>query len=226
MIVYDEILQGSREWWALRLGRPTVSRFGRILQPTRLKYSTAAQAFAAELIAEKMLGRPVDDREVDTIWTRRGSEEEADARKWYSFYRDVEVTEVGFVLTDDEKVGGSPDGLVCDDGGVEIKCRSAKKHMACVLGIEPIADLLQVQGYLWLTGRKWWDVVAFSSELPKRIQRRYPVPAVQEAMTEYIAQFLSEMQTAEEALAKRGDVLEDEEVLMGQLIESLGGDPI
>lgn len=220
MIVH-ECEQGDRRWWALRLGRPTVSRFARILTPKALQYSSAAQAFAAELIAEKMLGKPVDDKEVDTIWTRRGSEEEAAARKWYSFYRDTEVTEVGFITTDDGKVGGSPDGLVGDDGGVEIKCRSAKKHMACVLGIEPIADLLQVQGYLWLTGREYWDVVAYNSELPKRIQRRYPVPAVQEAMTEYIEQFLGEMETAEKALAKRGDVLEDDELLLLQLAESL-----
>lgn len=188
MIVHD-CVQGSSEWVSLHIGRPTVSRFGRIMTPAQRKYSKAAPGFIIELLTERLIGYPLDwgafgdDEDVHgrdsdgNVWTRRGKDMEAEARAWYAAYRDADVTEVGFVTTDDERIGGSPDAFVGDDGGLEIKCRGAKMHMRCVLGEDPVADVNQVQGYLWLTGSDWWDVCAYSPDLPNRIERHYPDPS-------------------------------------------------
>ena len=220
MIVHD-CAQGSAEWWDLRIGIPTPSRFARILTASKLAYSKGARPFVAELLAEQMLNRPLDYTEGDTLWTSRGSELEDEARKWYAFHRDVTVTEVGFCTTDDGTVGCSPDGLVGADGGLEIKCRSAKKHMVTILGIEPIADPLQVQGNLWVTGRDWWDIVAYNPELPKKITRQFPMPRFQEAIEKHLGAFLEEMDDARQALEAMGDVIEDGDELLSQLIASI-----
>ena len=155
------------------------------------------------------------------MWTGRGTDMEAEARRWYEFYREVTVDEVGFITTDDGTIGGSPDGMVGDDGGVEIKCRSAKHHMECVLGISDIADRLQVQGYLWLTGRPWWDVVAYNPDLPKKIVRTYQDPTVQVAIEKALDEFFVDMEKAEKALAAEGDVIDEDDELLFQLIGSI-----
>ncbi len=225
-VEYPDIVQGSREWWALRLGTPTVSRFRRILTEKRLEYSKGADAFAAELLAERVLGEPADYTEADTMWTGRGTSLEDEARRWYAFYRDVTVREVGFVTTDSGGVGCSPDGLVDDDpsgepGGVEIKCRSAKHHMGALLGLEPIADRLQVQGSLWVTGRAWWDVIAYNPKLRKRIHRVRPDPEVFGKIEAALDTFLERMERAEQRLAALPDVIEDDEDVLFQLIASV-----
>ncbi len=163
---YDDVKQGSRAWFDLRLGIPTVSRFPRIVTAAKLQYGKGAKPFIAELLAERILGQPLDETELHTGWTDRGSNMENEAREWYAFYKDVTPVQTGFVTTDLGGIGGSPDSLVDDDpddgeGGLEIKIRSAAKHMACVLGLDPIAEPMQVQGYLWVTGRSWWDVLAY-----------------------------------------------------------------
>jgi hypothetical protein len=214
--------QGSSEWVALHIGRPSVSKLPRILTNTRLEYSKGARAYAAELIAERMLGRPLDwGAEYDTIWTDRGTDMEKEARDFYAFFRDVEVTEVGFIETDAGHFGGSPDGLVGDDGLVEIKCRSAKHHARCITGVEEIAERLQTQGYLWLTGRAWIDVVAYNPDLPKMIVRQYPEEEVQEMIGRQLDRFCAEMETAERKLRDLGDVITEDEDLKWTLIESV-----
>ncbi len=232
--------QGSSEWFALRLGIPTVSRFGRIMTPARLGYSKAAPAFAAELVAEELLGYPLDfgadydDEQISgrdasgNVWTRRGTDLEAEARLWYAALRDVDVQEVGFVTTDDEAVGGSPDGLVDADGGLEIKCRGAKAHVRCLVGVDPIADTNQIQGYLWLTGRAWWDVLAYNPSLPKRIERHYPDPAWAEAWTGCLERFGKDMERAEAVLLGDAEVIEDDNLaalLAASLKAGVDADP-
>jgi hypothetical protein len=215
--------QGSSEWVALHIGRPSVSKLNRILTSARLEYSKGARAYASELIAERMLGRPLDwGAEYDgTIWTDRGTSMEDEARRWYAFYKDVEVQEVGFITNDEETFGGSPDGLVGDVGLVEIKCRGAKAHARCMTGADEIADRLQTQGYLWLTGRAWVDVIAYNPDLPKKIVRQYPEDKVQEMIGRQLTRFLAEMERAERRLRDLGDVIEEDEDIKWTLIESL-----
>lgn len=220
MIIHD-CEQGSKAWWALRLGKPTVSRFSRFIQPSKLGYSAGAKGFVAELVAERLLGEPLDMVELDTMWTGRGTEMEAEARRFYSAFRNVEVRQVGFITSDSGDIGMSPDGLVGDDGGLEIKCRGAKAHMECVLGLTPVGDPMQIQGSLYISGRAWWDSLAYNPRLPKRIVRSYPESTAQAAIAGCVYKLLNDIETALEAVEKAGDVIEDDTALLHQLVESI-----
>lgn len=241
MKIHD-VEQGSDEWWALRTGRPTCSNLPRILTEKRLEYSKGARAYASELIAERLLGEPLD-RSGAGVWSDYGKAGEDYARKWYEFHRDVDVEQVGFITTsvprvdkNDEPVfdenglvvdlfGGSPDGLVGDDGLIEIKCRGAKAHSRIMTGAETeIANRLQTQGYLWLTGRKWIDVVAFNPDLPKKIKREYVDEHVHEMIEGQLQRFFREMALAERKLRDLGDVIEESEELKWDLSESIKGE--
>ena len=165
------VVQGSHEWLMARLGKPTASRFDSIMTPSTRKYSKSARSLRNRLLAEEVLGYPLDD--VNNEWTHRGTSMEAEAVAWYEFQREVQVERVGFVLRDDERVGASPDGLVGTDGGLEIKCFSAPRHVECLLGDDP-APLTQVQGCMWICQRQWWDVLAYNPSFPPvliRVQR-------------------------------------------------------
>lgn len=164
-----ECEQGSIEWMQARLGVPTASQFDRILTPKSFKPSASRSTYGAELVAEWLLGQPIEWG--TDMWMERGLELEADARLWYEFQNDVDVERVGFITRG--LVGGSPDGLVGDDGGLEIKCLGAAKHVRHLLG-EDLDYIGQVQGYLWLTGRKWWDVLSYNPELPPVVHRVEP----------------------------------------------------
>ena len=161
---------GSPEWFRARGGLPSASQFDRILTPKTRKPAAGRSTYRAELLAEYLLGQPLDSG--SSGWMERGVEMEEEARRWYAMERDVDVTRAGLVLRDDGLVVGSPDGLVGEDGVVEIKCPSAAQHMRYRLGEEP--DYLgQVQGYLYLTGRQWCDFLSYHPEL-KPFLRRYP----------------------------------------------------
>lgn len=209
-----DVKQGSREWWALHLGIPTASSFSRIITEKKLAYSAGAERYAAELIAEKLIGRPLDwGVSEDNIWTERGTDMEEEARAWYELYRDVEIMPVGFVTIWDRTVGGSPDGLVGSDGLVEIKCRGAKAHAACMMGLDDSATRIQTQAYLWLTGRDWIDIIAYNDVLPKRVDRHGRDETVIDHINGHLGRFLNEMEKAEKRLREMGDVIEGDGLL-------------
>lgn len=232
--------QGSDEWWSLRIGRPSVSSLSRILQPKNLGYSAAARGYASELIGERLLG-DVMDRTGSSLWTEYGKDGEDFGRNWYAYHYDVEVQQVGSITTEVVRVDnagepvsdedgfivdlflGSPDGLVGEDGIVEIKCPKATTQMQYLTNHKNLSAeyTLQVQGYLWLTGRKWCDLVSFNPDLPKKRVRVYPEPPVQEAITGNLQTFFREMALAERRLRDLGDVIEEDEEIVWNLSESI-----
>lgn len=169
-----EMEQGTMEWGLARLGRPTASRFNKLLTEKTLKPSASQKDFLVELLAEWLMGQPLDEWE--SLLSRRGTDLEEDARLFYEFRFNADVSQVGLVLTDCEKVAGSPDGLVDDDGGLELKCPGPKMHVAYMLdpdGFE-IKYRHQCQGLLWLTGRNYWDLMSFHPSLPEVVRRLEP----------------------------------------------------
>ena len=192
-----DCVQGSDEWFRARLGMPTASQFDRILTPARRQYAKGATGYRNLLVAEWLLGCPVDWD--GNGWTARGTELEAEAREWYQFTTDREVVEVGMVLRADEKVGGSPDGLVGDDGGIEIKCLAAHNHVAQLLD-EDDAHTGQVQGLLYLTGRAWWDLVFYNPQIPSVIRRITPDPDYHAALDVALTRFVRELDEAKDRL--------------------------
>jgi hypothetical protein len=180
--------QGSPEWFAARVGIPSASNFHRIISPKTGKPLAGAVTYRNELLAEWMLGASLDSG--GTNWTDRGLALEDSAVKFYELQRELDTSEIGFIMHDTLPVGCSPDRLVGEDGGLEIKCPSPGIHVGYLLGM---ADQYkaQVQGALWITGRQWWDLMSYNPELPPalvRVQRDVEfITKLDAAITDFIA---------------------------------------
>lgn len=166
-----DCVQGTPEWLSLRTGIITASRLDRLVTPRKGELSKSATALRNDLLAERLIGMPLDAG--DNQWMARGKAMEAEARAWYEFEFDVSVIQAGFCLSDDGRFGCSPDGLVGgdDDGGLEIKCPGAGQHVGYLLSRNMDDYRCQVQGALLLTGRRWWDIVSFSPCIPPVVIR-------------------------------------------------------
>lgn len=152
--------QGSDEWFSARLGVPTASRFKDIITPTKGDKSASYKAYMYELIAERL----TKDREnfFKSEWMERGNEIEPLARASYEFMYEVEIQQVGMIFNDEMTIGISPDGLIDDVGGLEIKCPKPSTIVKYMLdGGLPLEYKPQVMGSLMVSGREWWDFLAF-----------------------------------------------------------------
>ena len=184
-----ECEQGGQEWLRAKVGIPSASNMHRILTPKTMKPSAAMEGYAYELIAERLLGRPLDD--ATTEFMQRGNLLEKSARDWYALQRDCDVERVGFITRDDGRVGCSPDGLIGAKRGLEIKCPSAAVHVGYMLGEAADKYRCQVQSSLWITEREAWDWVSFNPELsPVLIEFHRDEPFIT-ALAAAVEQFLS-----------------------------------
>ena len=171
---YPDIEQGSDEWLEIRRGVITASVMGQLITPATIKPASndTSRGLHAQLAAERITGQS------DIVFVNadmmRGTLHEPIARDKYAEHNKVDVQQVGFVIRDDwgVQIGASPDGLVGDDGGIEIKCPRAKAHIQTILSGEvPAANMAQVQTTLLVTGREWWDFVSFCAGLPMFTKR-------------------------------------------------------
>ncbi len=162
--------QGSAQWVTARCGIPTASRFDKILTNVKLDLSKSAVDYMAELLAEWFEGQPVDDLS-ETPEMQRGTELEPLARKSYAMETGHTVDEVGLCLTDDGLIGCSPDGLIGDDGMLEIKTPMMKQHIAYMINPAKLAAKyrLQVHGGLFVCERDWIEIVSYHPSLPNVI---------------------------------------------------------
>ena len=158
-----ECRQQTEEWERWR-NRPTASEFGKFITPARGEYSKQSTAYACKIVA-KRLG--VYTEPPPSFWMEWGVEHEPNAKHAYQKETGAEVTDVGFVLpSHTDAFGGSPDGLVGDDGLIEIKCPAPETLIAYHAdGVLPAQYKPQVQGLLLITGRSWCDFYAFHPEL-------------------------------------------------------------
>lgn len=167
--------QRSPEWYALRAGIPTASEFSKIIT-SKGERSKSAGPYAMTLAAELYAGKPVDAWN-GNAYTQRGRELEPAALTLYEFVNDVTVDRVGFVTDDDRTMGCSPDGLVGDDGMVEVKCLKAEYHIEAILYHRthrrcPAGFVQQTQGQLMIGERRWCDLLFYHPELPPLIIRQ------------------------------------------------------
>jgi len=161
--------QGSPEWFEARLGIPSASMFSKIVT-TKGAWSTQADSYINQLVAERLTGEREEIYQSHHMI--RGTELEPEARDMYCLMKDVEVQEVGFCLHDTLKAGCSPDGLVGEDGGIEIKCPAPATHVEYLRGgVLPSRYKQQVMGCLWITQREWWDFVSYHPNMKPLIVR-------------------------------------------------------
>jgi putative phage-type endonuclease len=163
----SEIMQGSPEWYAARVGHVTASRVSDVIAKTKSGWSASRQNYMAELVAERLTGAPAE-RYQNAIM-QRGTELEPDARIAYEFRTDAEVAEVGFVPHPTiAMTGASPDGLVGADGLIEIKCPLTATHIDSLLrGYIDEKYITQMTWQMACTGRAWCDFVSFDPRLPE-----------------------------------------------------------
>ena len=192
--------QQTEEWLQARIGVVTASQFHRVMTPKTRKPSTAASGYLHELVAEQLIGEPLVGFSSDMM--ERGRVMETEAVAWYAFVRDVVPERVGLCLGDSGLVGASPDALIGDDGMLEIKCPGPKQHVAYLLGADPQDDhRCQVQGGLWVTGRRWMDIVSYHPTMRPVITRCERDEAFIDSLAEMVFRFTHRVVAAMMTLA-------------------------
>lgn len=169
MIIID-VEQGSPEWKQARLGKVTASRMHDLMAKTKTGYSASRANYAADLIAEILTGNSADKFTNPAMeW---GTANEAPARNLYVFMTGRSVQQVGLVMHPTiADACASPDGLVHDDGLVEIKCPNTATHIDTLLGA-PIDGkyIKQMQWQMRCTDRAWCDFVSYDPRMPGEMQ--------------------------------------------------------
>lgn len=169
--------QRTDEWYEARLGKATASKFGDVMTVIKTGEAAARKNYRAELVAERLSGQPTDSYTSGPMqW---GIDTEPLARLKYVILTGNIVDECGFYEHDSLMAGASPDGLIGNDGLIEIKCPNTATHIETLHTEEiPKQYYWQIMGQLWITGRKWADYVSFDPRLPdnaalfiKRIER-------------------------------------------------------
>jgi hypothetical protein len=165
--------QGTDDWYRIKIGIPSASQFHNILTPTGAPTTGDRRAkYKFRLVAERLLQQSMDDR-FENYWTKRGKELEHQAREAFVDARNCTgIDEVGFVTTDDGKIGASPDGFLLIDGkrsreGLEIKCPSPWVQVEYLLeGLENNYRP-QVQGQMLVAGLECMHLWCWHPNMPE-----------------------------------------------------------
>ena len=196
--------QGSQAWLESRMGKATASALSNVMMA---KTAAGYQNYMAQLICERLTGEPVETFKSAAM--EHGTETEPQARAFYELDTGNEVVECGFIPHPTlANSGASPDGLIGDDGGLEIKAPQPAKHIKNLMGgtIDK-AYMLQMQWGMACTGREWWDFVSFNQSFPAHLQLHVQKVKRDQEMIEDITaavtSFLSEMESKLRVLEAR-----------------------
>jgi hypothetical protein len=160
MIEVFDCDQGSPEWFSCRAGIPTASKFATVLAKGEGK---TRNEYMRKLAGELLTGEPMDS--YTNAHMERGKEMEDEARNTYALIYDAEPQRVGFIRNGNK--GGSPDSLIGEDGGLEIKTALPHIQIERLLRNDlPPEHRAQVQGNIWIAEREWWDFVSYWPRLP------------------------------------------------------------
>jgi len=168
---YADIIQGSLEWFAVKLGKTSSSHISDIMAKNASKgYSATRKNYMSKLICERLTGERVETFQSTEM--KRGTEKEELARQAYELKTFQIVNQVGWIEDDNIKMhGSSPDGLVGDDGHIEIKCPNTAKHIETLLNGKIDREyLLQIQDQMRVSGRAWCDFVSYDDRLPEHLR--------------------------------------------------------
>lgn len=203
------MLQRSDEWYQARLGKVTASRIGDVMARTKSGYGAGRKTYMVELVVERITGMQAESFESKAM--RRGTEEEPMSITEYEVREVVMVEPVGFVQHPTiEMSGASPDGLVNEDGLVEMKNPNTSTHFDTILSRQISRRyLLQIQWQLACTGRLWCDFVSCDTRLSNpyrlvviRVERD---DELIEMISDEVVKFLGELSAMVDAVEAVGD---------------------
>lgn len=202
---YPDLVQGSEEWKATRLGLLTASEMKHIITPSKLAYSESEKekAHLYELAAQRISNYVEPSYIGDDIL--RGFDDEIEAKKIYS-EQFAPVNDMGFMTNDKwgYTIGYSPDGLVGEDGAIECKSRRQKFQVETILNGIPKEHVIQVQTGLLVSERQWIDYVSYCGGLPMAVWRILPDEKIQDAILSACDKFHHKMN---EILLKYADMI-------------------
>lgn len=198
--IYEELEQGTPEWLEARLGLVTASVMGKLVTAKTLKPANndESRGLTAQLVAERITGW--SDPSYFNQDMQRGHDIEPIARDWYSQRGGVQVDEIGFMVREIDldftrdvgqiRIGYSPDGLIGDDGLLEVKAPRAKTHLLTHLaGDVPAYHMAQLQTGLLVSGRAWVDFVSYYAGLSPFVKRVHRDDRWADAITEAVERF-------------------------------------
>jgi len=202
-----DVEQRSAEWYAARIGIPTASVFGIIMADGRDGGESKTRAdLLHRMAAEIIYKRPLETYQSADM--AHGIEIEPDALDHYAFTRGVEVRRVGFVrrtirdpLFGDLVVGASPDGLIGDDGAVQVKRMKPSlivKHLDNGTRFAT-AHRWQCHGEIWVTGRQWVDLKVYYAERTDTEFFQFPISPTERVERDETA--IAELRKGVEAFA-------------------------
>jgi len=176
MIIHN-MEQYSDEWWAIRNGKASASNAKKLVTSTGAASKSMAE-YAVELANDMFAGKSTDSF-AGNVHTERGTELEPEARSNYEMTNQVEIIETGIITDDLMRWAASPDGVVGDDGLIEIKCLSPKRHTQALLYFKknnkaPTDYIAQIQMQMLLAEREWCDLCLYHPDLPSITIRNYP----------------------------------------------------
>ena len=189
--------QRSEEWFQARLGKVTASRVADVLAKIKSGESASRRNYKIQLVSERLTGERQESYINQAM--QDGIDREQFARDRY-MQQFGEVEEVGFVKHPTLEAGASPDGMVGDDGILEIKCPMGSTHTETLMTQDiPSKYVPQVQFQLLVTGRKWCDFVSYNPMFPDHLQvfvkRIEADPVYQKELESEVKQFLEEVDT-------------------------------
>jgi len=185
-----DLIQKSDEWFKLKTGVISASQTKLMLsKKLAVSNNDKSRAHVYEIAAQRAVNHI---EETYQSWDmQRGNVEEIYAKDLYSKHK-AQVKDCGFITNDKLGfiIGASPDGLVGEDGGIEVKSRCQKLQMQAIADDEiPELDMLQVQTNLFVSEREWWDYISYSNGMPMYIKRARPdmdyFTAIRKAFTDF-----------------------------------------
>jgi len=191
--------QGTDAWFRSRMGIPTASCFSDVLAKGEGK---TRRSYMLKLAGEILTGEPTES--FSTPAMERGKVMEEEARSMYAFMKDAEPVRVGFIRNINK--GCSPDSLIGDSGGIEIKTKRSDLLLDVILKDRvPSEHVAQVQGFLWVAEREWCDFVAYWPKLPLFVKRSYRDEKYIETLAQAVAIFNEELAETVEKIRRYGE---------------------
>lgn len=201
------VTQGEGDWLKVRAGKVTASEIDALVSPTfEIRKGAQVHTLVCQKVAETLNGGPLPGF---TSWqTEEGQMMEDESRKWFAFASDEKLIDAGFCEHDDGRCGCSPDSLIGEDGGLELKNPQHVNHVRYLLdGTLPKDYAAQVHMSLYVTGRKWWKFVSYRRKFPPfviTVERDEKICAI---IAEALAGFYAKM---DDALQRLGYSTNDE----------------
>lgn len=187
------VQQQSLEWMLLRSGKPTASEFHNLLTPEfKVRTGQMPKTYLHKKLAEAWQGGPLV--EFNSFDAEQGQFLETEAIPWFELEHNTTVERVGFITTDCGRIGCSPDGLLGDDCGIEIKCPAIHTHVSYLLNGGELPDeyAAQVHGSLYVTGFPSWRFLSYRRRLPPLLLEIERDEEIQDKIHDALSAFLAD----------------------------------